>query len=179
VDEVGDFILRVVEDGLDQRLQGRVARLEVVDVLLVDALAAVVRVQVVDAFGVVDGGAGRAGGRGAVALWWAGKRMAGCWCWWCWRSGGDGVACAGERQQAKFALRTFDFLFLQGTQALEMHLRFLPSSPLPSLLLLRPFFAGVSGAASVALLSMAGGRGYSEAKMWGFERAGRANALTD
>jgi hypothetical protein len=89
------------------------------------------------------------------------------------------VAGAGERQQAKFALRTFDFLFLQGTQALEMHLRFLPSSPLPSLLLLRPFFAGVSGAASVALLSMAGGRGYSEAKMWGFERAGRANALTD
>jgi len=58
VDQVGDLVLRVVEDGLDQRLQGRVARLEVVDVLLVDALAAVVRVEVVDALGVVDGGAG-------------------------------------------------------------------------------------------------------------------------
>jgi hypothetical protein len=58
VDQVGHVVLRVVEDGLDQRLQGRVARLEVVDVLLVDALAAVVRVEVVDALGVVDGGAG-------------------------------------------------------------------------------------------------------------------------
>lgn len=66
--ERGDLVLRVVEDGLDQGLQGRVAGLEALDVLFVDALAAVVRVWVVDALGVVDGGAGRAGRRGAVAL---------------------------------------------------------------------------------------------------------------
>jgi hypothetical protein len=64
-DEVGDVVFGVVEDGLDQRLQGRVARL---DFLLVDALAAVVRVGVVDALGVVDGGAGRTCWRSAVAL---------------------------------------------------------------------------------------------------------------
>jgi hypothetical protein len=58
-------VFGVIEDGLDQRLQSRVARL---DFLLVDALAAVVRVGVVDALGVVDGGAGRACWRGAVAL---------------------------------------------------------------------------------------------------------------
>lgn len=46
---------------------------------------------------------------------------------------------------AKLALRTLDFLFLHGTQALEMHLRFFPSSLLPPLLLRRPFFAGVFG----------------------------------
>jgi hypothetical protein len=74
--------------------------------------------------------------------------------------------------RAKLALRTFDFLFLQGTQALEMHLRFLPSSLFPSLLLLRPFFAGVSGGTCAVLFSMADGwGGRAEAKMWGFDRA--------
>lgn len=57
-DEVGDVVLGVVEDGLDEGLQGGVAGLQALDVLLVDALAAVVRVGVVDALGVVDGGAG-------------------------------------------------------------------------------------------------------------------------
>jgi hypothetical protein len=64
-DKLGDVVFGVIENGLDQRLQGRVARL---DFLLVDALAAVVRVGVVDALGVVDGGAGRACWRRAVAL---------------------------------------------------------------------------------------------------------------
>jgi hypothetical protein len=54
--QVGDFFFRVVEDGLYERLEGRVTRLEVVYVLLVDAFAAVVRVRVVDAGRVVDGG---------------------------------------------------------------------------------------------------------------------------
>lgn len=53
---MGDFVFWVVEDGLDEGLEGRVTRLEVVYVLLVDALAAVVRVWVVDAWRVVDGG---------------------------------------------------------------------------------------------------------------------------
>lgn len=53
---------------MDQGLEGRVLGLELVDVLLVDALAAVVGARVVDAFGVVDGGAGGAGGGVAVAL---------------------------------------------------------------------------------------------------------------
>jgi hypothetical protein len=62
---------------------------------------------------------------------------------------------------AGLALRTFDFLFLQGTHALEMHLRFLPSSLFPSFLLRRPFLGGASGAVSAALLlcfSMAASR---------------------
>ena len=54
--KVGDFVFWVVEDGLDEGLEGRVTRLEVVYALLVDALAAVVRVWVVDAGRVVDGG---------------------------------------------------------------------------------------------------------------------------
>jgi len=58
VHEVGDILVGVVENGLDQRLQRRIARLEVVNVLFVDALAAVVRVGVVDARRVVDGGTG-------------------------------------------------------------------------------------------------------------------------
>jgi hypothetical protein len=78
---------------------------------------------------------------------------------------------------AKFALRTFDFLFLQGTQALDMQRRFLPSSLFPSFLLLRPFFAGVSGgtSAALALFSMAGFGGYARCctQNVGFERAGR------
>jgi hypothetical protein len=48
-----------------------------------------------------------------------------------------------------------DFRFLQGTQALEMHLRFFPSSLLPSFLLRRRFFAGASAGWSAALVSMA------------------------
>lgn len=54
--EMGDFFFRTVEDGLYKGLEGRVTRLEVVYVLLVDTLAAVVRVRVVDAWRVVDGG---------------------------------------------------------------------------------------------------------------------------
>jgi len=77
----------------------------------------------------------------------------------------------------QFALRTLDFLFLHGTHALEMHLRFLPSSPFPSLLLLRPFLAGASGAGSAALLvccsmaSRVAGRGTQNV---GLEMAGPA-----
>ena len=43
--------------------------------------------------------------------------------------------------------RTFDFLFLQGTQALEMQRRLVESSPEASLFPLRPFLAGASGRA--------------------------------
>jgi len=66
--EVGDFLFRIVQDSLNKRLEGGIARLEVVDVLLVDAFAAVVRIRVVDARRVVDGGTCRAGGSGTVAL---------------------------------------------------------------------------------------------------------------
>jgi hypothetical protein len=70
------------------------------------------------------------------------------------------------------------FLFLQGTQALEMHLRFFPSSPLPSFLLRRPFFAGVSGGcASVALVSMAGVEGSANTKCG--VRVGGARSFSD
>jgi hypothetical protein len=75
---------------------------------------------------------------------------------------------------ARFALRTLDFLFLQGTHALDIHLRFFPSSPvpLPSLLLLRPFFAGASGRRSgVLLFSMAGSRRRGT-QMWGLSWRG-------
>jgi hypothetical protein len=64
-----------------------------------------------------------------------------------------------EKGRRQCASRTFDFLFLQGTHALEMQRRFLPSSLLPSFLLLRAFLAGVSGGRSAPLLSMAGTRG--------------------
>jgi hypothetical protein len=57
--------------------------------------------------------------------------------------------------EAQLGSRTLDFRFLQGTQALEMHLRFLPSSLLPSFLLRRRFFAGASAGWSAALVSMA------------------------
>lgn len=60
---------RHVQDGLNKGLQRAVLRLEIVDVLLVDALAPVVAVEVIDAFRVVDGRAGRAGGRVAIALY--------------------------------------------------------------------------------------------------------------
>lgn len=132
--EPGDIFLGVVEDGLDEGLQGRVARLEVVNVLLVDALAAVVRVRVVDALGVVDGGAGGAGGRGAVALSYMSTlpfvRV--------------GVVAA-ERRGADGATRshTLLFLFLQGTHALEMQRRFLLASSSSAFFFpRRPFFAG-------------------------------------
>jgi hypothetical protein len=72
---------------------------------------------------------------------------------------------------AKFALRTLDFRFLHGTHALDIHLRFFPSSPLPSLLLLLPFFAGVSGGWSGVLFSMAGSR-VRGTQMWGVSRRG-------
>jgi hypothetical protein len=42
LDQARDFVFGVVQDGLDEGLQGRVARLEIVDVLFVYALAAVV-----------------------------------------------------------------------------------------------------------------------------------------
>jgi hypothetical protein len=87
-----------------------------------------------------------------------------------WSRSGDIDAVAGERQ---FTLRTLDFLFLQGTQALEMHLRFLPSSPLASLLLLRPFLAAVSGGWSAAALSMAESMVRGSQNV-GLEMAGRA-----
>ena len=61
-------MFRVVEDGMDEGLQGGIARLERVGIVAVDAFSAVVRVGVVDALGAVDLGAGGAGGRVAIAL---------------------------------------------------------------------------------------------------------------
>lgn len=154
VDEVGDGVLGVVEDGLDQRVQRRAARLEVVDVLFVDALAAVVRVGVVDALGVVHGGTGGAaagqrmlesstaglpGGRGAVAL-------------------SVELARARSRQRrrsprSQAVLRTLLLRFRQGTQADEMQRRFFDSSLSALRLPRRPFLGGASGArASLAVL---------------------------
>ena len=54
---------------MDEGLQGRVARLEVVNVLLVDAFPSVVRIGIVDAFGAVDGGASCATWSFPVALY--------------------------------------------------------------------------------------------------------------
>jgi hypothetical protein len=66
--QVGDFVFGVVEDGLDERLQGRVTRLEIIYVLFVYALAPMVRIGVVYAWGIVYGGTCRTGWSGAVAL---------------------------------------------------------------------------------------------------------------
>jgi hypothetical protein len=149
VDEAGDVFLGVVENGLDERLEGRVARLEVVNVLFVDALAAVVRVGVVDAFGVVDGGAGGAGRCGAVTLLCKSMSVSvsvgvGRWPR---RSGSrqqpHGHAVAQSRRHAVAQSRTLLFLFRQGTQALEMHLRFLLASSSSAFFFpRRPFLAG-------------------------------------
>lgn len=68
MDQGRDFIFRPVEDGLNQRLEGRVLGLELVDVLFVDAFAAVVGAGIVDALGIVNGGASGAGGSIAIAL---------------------------------------------------------------------------------------------------------------
>jgi hypothetical protein len=65
---MGDFLFGIVQDGLYERLQGRIARLKVVDVLLVDALAPMIGIGVVYTRRVVDGSTGRACGRGPVAL---------------------------------------------------------------------------------------------------------------
>lgn len=68
LDQMGDLVFWIVEDGLDQGLQGRVARLEVVNVLFVDAFAPMIGVEVIDTFGVVYSGTGGTGWSGAVAL---------------------------------------------------------------------------------------------------------------
>ena len=66
-------------------------------------------------------------------------------------------------------LPTFDFLFLQGTQALEMHRLFFESSLPASFLLLRPFFEGAStGAGESSMADFEVSRRY---RMWGM--AGR------
>ena len=129
LDEGGDVFFGVVQDGLDERLEGRVARLEAVNLLLVHALAPVVRVGVVDALGVVDGGAGGAGRRGAVAL--AGcQHTKGC------------VSVSTQCVHVPAPPRTLLFLFLHGTHALEMQRRFLlASSSSPCFFPRRPFFA--------------------------------------
>lgn len=56
VDQACDFLFGIVEDGLDESLEGRAACLEVFNVLLVDAFAPVVRVRIVYARRVIDGG---------------------------------------------------------------------------------------------------------------------------
>lgn len=53
-DQVGHFMLRIVEDGLNEGLESGIVRLEVVDILLVDTFAAMVGVGIVDAFSPVD-----------------------------------------------------------------------------------------------------------------------------
>lgn len=82
-----------------------------------------------------------------------------------------------QLRRAKGASRTLDFLFLHGTQALEMHRRFLPSSPLLSFLLRRPFFAGTSAGTSAALVSMAASR--VTMAVWGSDLAGGERARFD
>ena len=53
---------------MDEGLEGGVARLEVVNVFFVDAFATMVRVRVVDTFGSINGGTGRAAWGIAVTL---------------------------------------------------------------------------------------------------------------
>ena len=53
---------------MDEGLEGGVAGLEVVDVLLVDAFAAVIGIGIVNAFCAVDGGAGGAAGSISITL---------------------------------------------------------------------------------------------------------------
>ena len=55
---MGDLVFRVIENGLDEGLEGGIARLEVVNVFFVDAFAPMIGVGIVDAFGTVDGGTG-------------------------------------------------------------------------------------------------------------------------
>lgn len=52
--QVGYFMLGIVENGLDERLEGGVVRLEIVNVFLVDALSSMIGVGIVDTFGAVD-----------------------------------------------------------------------------------------------------------------------------
>lgn len=51
-----------------ESLEGRVSSLEVVNVFLVDALATMIGVGIVDALGIVDGRASRTTGSVAIAL---------------------------------------------------------------------------------------------------------------
>ena len=66
--QVRHLAVRVVQNGLHERLERRVARLEAVNVLLVDALPAVVRVGVVDTLRAINRGACCTAGRVAITL---------------------------------------------------------------------------------------------------------------
>ena len=61
-------MLGIVENGLYEGLKGRVARLEIVNVLLVDSFATVIRVGVVDTFGTIDRGTSGATGGITITL---------------------------------------------------------------------------------------------------------------
>ena len=61
-------MLRIIEDGLYQRLEGGVACLEIVNVFFIYALPAMVRVGVVDTICAVYRGAGRAARSIPIAL---------------------------------------------------------------------------------------------------------------
>lgn len=87
-------------------MEGGVARLEVVDVFLVDALAAMVRVGVVDTFGSVNGGASSTAGCITVTLLVGNTWSARDW------------PCSVATVERK---RTFDFLLRQAMQAVLTH----------------------------------------------------------
>ena len=65
-------MFRIIQNGLYEGLQGGVARFEIVDIFLVNAFSAMVRVWVIDAFGTVYGGTGGAARSVAIAL---GRRL--------------------------------------------------------------------------------------------------------
>ena len=54
-DELRNVFLRVIENGLDQGLESRVAGLEVVNVLLIDPLPSMVRIRVINALSAING----------------------------------------------------------------------------------------------------------------------------
>lgn len=100
-------MLGVVEDGLDEGLKGRVVGFEVVDILLVDAFATVIRIGIVDTFSAVDGGTSSATGAVAIALDHEDAALARCYT----RS----MMEIGERRH------TFDLRLRQAMQAVLTH----------------------------------------------------------
>lgn len=67
-DEIRYFIFGVVEDGLDEGLEGGVVRLQAVDVLFVDAFATMIGVGVVDTFRPIDRSTSSTARRISIAL---------------------------------------------------------------------------------------------------------------
>ena len=68
MNEVHDILLISIEDSLHQDLKGRVLGLEIVDILLVDALSSMVCMWSIFAFSQIDRSAGSALWQVSIAL---------------------------------------------------------------------------------------------------------------